>query len=180
MDWKEDIEVKFFIPAGSLGIITEAKIADTNIRNNKPKHEKVVRALWDTGATVSTISRNLAEELHLEMMGAQTYQAYEGIGVAKTVLALSFPGNSKWCALVEAQEMGSREGDFDFIIGMDIIGLGMTWLHPDPDGGMHMSFRFNPERFINLEKDEPAVTIGKMQWFTKRMSDIRLGKAGVF
>lgn len=80
------------------------------------------QCLWDTGASSSCISKNLAEKLGLKQVGiAQSFTA-AGPTLAKTyVVNIGLP-NHVQIPMVQVSE--AVLNGFDVLIGMDIITLG--------------------------------------------------------
>lgn len=105
-------------------LLTECGICQAYIPNPNIPHPKVVtfRALWDTGATCSTISPKVAE-----ILGLRHYRfvnVFHAQGESQTKLYkvnILLPNN------VGFPVMTVLEGnlhDFDVLIGMDIISRG--------------------------------------------------------
>jgi hypothetical protein len=98
------------------------------------------RALWDTGATGSLINSQLAHELNLTPVGSRTLIHDGGQDLRNTYIVNIFLPNhvAIWGALVA--ESGNIVGNFDAIIGMDIITMGDMAL-TNCNGESCMSFR---------------------------------------
>ena len=99
------------------------------------------RALWDTGAIYSVISKSLAEKLGLfptDTQRAYTAQAFSEASIHRVDIML--PNN----IVVKGLQIGDGEfQDFDFLIGMDVISLGD--LHLTNDGNTVFRFAIPPE-----------------------------------
>jgi len=80
------------------------------------------RALWDTGAIYSVISKSLADKLGLfptDTQRAYTAQGFYEASIYRVDIML--PNN----IVVKGLQIGDGEfQDFDFLIGMDVISLG--------------------------------------------------------
>lgn len=80
------------------------------------------QCLWDTGASSSCISKNLAEKLGLKQVGvAQSFTAAGPILVKTYVVNIVLP-NQVQISMVQVSE--AVLNGFDVLIGMDIITLG--------------------------------------------------------
>lgn len=82
------------------------------------------KALWDTGATKSGISANLAQSLGLVPTGQVTVNHAGGSGPRPTyVINLALPHQVGVFGL-QTMEFTHAPGSFEVIIGMDVICLG--------------------------------------------------------
>jgi hypothetical protein len=89
-----------------------------------PEKTEQVIALWDTGATTSSISSGLAARLSLPAIGMAQVQAAGGIHDSRLFsIDIIFPQPNFIINNVEATEFKDN-GVFDVLIGMDIITLG--------------------------------------------------------
>ena len=99
------------------------------------------RALWDTGAIYSVISKSLADKLGLfptDTQRAYTEQGFYEASIYRVDIML--PNN----IVVKGLQIGDGEfQDFDFLIGMDVISLGD--LHLTNDGNTVFRFAIPPE-----------------------------------
>lgn len=100
-----------------LGVVTEIEV--TNPITSEKRH---VRALWDTGATYTCVSKQLSEEMKLEIIGE-----YKLIGPLMAVthvpsfnITLRLNQNKSAHYQIKA---GMFEGnkDFDVVLGLDMI-----------------------------------------------------------
>lgn len=80
------------------------------------------RALWDTGATTSGITRQLAEKLELLPVSTRRVSDFHGTYDDNVYWVKVRIGNDIVFPLIEATE--GNLGDCDFLIGMDIISKG--------------------------------------------------------
>ena len=103
------------------------------------------RALWDTGAIYSVISKSLAEKLGLfptDTQRAYTAQGFYEASIYRVDIML--PSN----IVIKKLQIGDGEfQDFDFLIGMDVISLGD--FHLTNDGNTVFKFVIPPEESPN-------------------------------
>ena len=99
------------------------------------------RALWDTGAICSVISKSLADKLWLFLTDTQRAYTAQGFYEASIYrVDIMLPNN----IVVKGLQIGDGEfQDFDFLIGMDVISLGD--LHLTNDGNTVFKFAIPPE-----------------------------------
>ena len=84
---------------------------------------KVVRSLWDTGASVSLISARVAKVLDLMSIGKSGVSGYnEGIDVKDTYCVHVGLPTGDIVTNIMAMEFDGDE--YDVVIGMDVIGKG--------------------------------------------------------
>jgi predicted aspartyl protease len=106
-------------PDLSLRLITEAEIFEVSLPQKKIR----VKALWDTGAMLSAITPEVAQELNLIPFNRMTVNGINNTSIADlTKVSIKLPNlievkntNVIVCNLVK---------DVDLLIGMDIIRLG--------------------------------------------------------
>ena len=82
------------------------------------------RALWDTGATNCAITKDTADKLGLPIISKAKVSHADGESIQNVYLLNLFLPNRLMIQIVRATECKSVRGNFDFIIGMDIITLG--------------------------------------------------------
>lgn len=81
---RQQDRIKFLVPQGSKYIVSPLRLS-----NHETGASAVVNAVWDTGATRSAVSPNMADYLNLEKRGGGFTT---GIGGRVEVrLALAFP-----------------------------------------------------------------------------------------
>ena len=106
------------------------------------------RALWDTGAIYSVISKSLADKLGL--FPTDTQRAYTAQGFYETSIYrvdIMLPNNM----VVKGLQIGDGEFQgFDFLIGMDVISLGD--FHLTNDSNTVFKFVIPPEKSPNNSK----------------------------
>lgn len=101
--------------------------------NMPPKKTLQVRALFDTGANVSCITDNISNHLNLIPIGKVPVSTASGnvfFNKYKIRLALPFPTNDpftfKMSEILDIEVSQTQNNpNFDMIIGMDIIKLGV-------------------------------------------------------
>ena len=110
------------------------------------------RALWDTGATNCAITKAKADQLGLPRTGKAKVGHADGESIQDVYsLNLHLP-NKLIIPMVRATECKSAYGNFDFIIGMDIITLGDFAL-TNLGGISTISFRVPSVRTIDYVKE---------------------------
>ena len=82
------------------------------------------KALWDTGATNCAITKRMATRLGLAPSGKGTVYHANGEAEVDVYYLNLFLPNHFVLPVIPASECVSVHGNFDFIIGMDIITLG--------------------------------------------------------
>lgn len=118
----------FFAPQGEAfarEIVTEVAIGfpvlstDTDIA----LFQQGLKAVWDTGAMGTSISKSLAEKLNLDKIGEVEIQGVTGSAFcSKYLVSLILPNN----ILIHELEVSDCEGNIgcDVLIGMDVIAMG--------------------------------------------------------
>lgn len=81
-------------------------------------------AIWDTGATSSMISEQLATALQLKPQGSVKVSGVHGVEDAKTYTIDLLFGNGFIYEGLQVSEAGNNAG-FDVLIGMDVISKGL-------------------------------------------------------
>ena len=82
------------------------------------------KALWDTGATNSAITQNIIQTLKLVPIGQAQVQHAKGVSNSDVFLVNIYLPNKFVIPFVRVTEATIVGGQFDIIIGMDIITLG--------------------------------------------------------
>ncbi len=104
-------------------LVSQPIIGEDVTRSDDPRFIKAT-ALWDTGATVSCISRVLAEKMKLVVSGRVNASHAKGSSVSDIfVIDIVLPNNLR-IPLIDALEIENVDGKFDIIIGMNIISQG--------------------------------------------------------
>ena len=151
-----DTHYKVKLPDGFHAIVTPVKIK--NVLNGR---EKVVNAVWDTGATYSAATKRVVDELDLFEMAKGVTNGIAGTVIGSTRMALTFPGNRKYATWAEMNEVLELPGDFDVLLGLDVISRGDLHLTQEQDG-LWFEFVFDTKKFINMEDDGPQEVIRKL------------------
>lgn len=105
-------------------LITPVRICIAHIPTQGKFHPpvKIINALWDTGATCTTISKKVADTLGLTPFRFEDVYHAQGMGKAKVYKANIILPND-----IEFPALSVLEGDLhgcDALIGMDIITQG--------------------------------------------------------
>ena len=87
------------------------------------KRVKVLRSLWDTGASVSLISARVAKVLGLTSIGKSGISGYnEGVDVKDTYhVHIGLPTGD---IVTDIMAMEFESDEYDVVIGMDVICKG--------------------------------------------------------
>ena len=133
-------------------IVTESYIyAPVDLSSCKDvKRVKVVRSLWDTGASVSLISARVAKVLGLVSIGKSGVSGYnEGVDVKDTYCVHVGLPTGDIVTNIMAMEFDSDE--YDVVIGMDVIGKGDLAI-TNLNDRTTFSFRIPSEEVIDFSK----------------------------
>lgn len=136
-------------------LITPAKICIAHVPSPDKPHPPVitVNALWDTGATCTTISNKVAVALGLTPFRFEDVYHAQGVGKAKVYKAnIILPNN------IEFPVLSVLEGDLhgcDMLIGMDIISQGDFAL-TNRDGKTVFSFQIPSTHLYDFVKQQTA------------------------
>ncbi len=120
-------------------------------------------AIWDTGATNTVITENVAKQCGLVPTGLTQVHSVHGSKLANTYLVNVYLPNH-----VEVQGLRVTEGDlleFDLLIGMDIISTG-DFAVTNFRGKTMFSFRVPSQAHIDFVADH--VPMVKKPAFTTR------------
>ena len=134
-------------------IVTESYIyAPVDLSSCKDvKRVKVVRSLWDTGASVSLISARVAKVLGLVSIGKSGVSGYnEGIDVKDTYCVYVGLPTGDIVTNIMAMEFDSDE--YDVVIGMDVIGKGDLAV-TNLNDRTTFTFRIPSEEVIDFSKE---------------------------
>ena len=102
--------------------VTNKLLSDATIRFNN--NEIIVRALWDTGATRTCISKDVVSSLGLTPVGKQQIHTPSGVSTANTYqLDILLPNNVMALNIVVFDSEIGTQG-IGALIGMDIINQG--------------------------------------------------------
>lgn len=138
------------------------------VMNLSPQREVVVNAVWDTGATFSSVAQWVVKRLELSADGKGVSIGVGGSVGGSTSICFAFPGNRRYAALVEASWLPDVKGVPDFIIGLDIILMGEMTLR-SYGGTAELLFEFDTSRFIDFKEDDQTTTMSKMMAFREQL-----------
>ena len=115
-----------------------------------------VSAVWDTGATGTAVSARIAQSLGLRPIAkteARAVNATEIVNVYSIDVMLPNGVGILNVRAIEAQNLG----EFDVLLGMDIIGLG-DFAITNADNQTWFSFRVPPDiKHIDYTADAEAI-----------------------
>ncbi len=121
------------------------------------------KALWDTGASSSVISKKTAEEMKLIPTGTTQMSHAGGTGTVNTYTVNIMLPNKVGFPCISVAQCSDEFGDFGAIIGMDLITVGdfaitnfphtvMTFRHPSVQ---KINF-VEDTKFIGVSSKEPC------------------------
>jgi hypothetical protein len=96
---------------------------DPNAPGKPPKIDHF-KAIWDTGATNSIITKKIVEMLELEPSGIVTIIGVNGKMKRKSFFINFYLPNHVMLPGVKVTECDDLSGNFNILIGMDVIGIG--------------------------------------------------------
>ena len=135
-------------------LITDCGVCEAYLPNPNKVHPKVYtfKALWDTGATITTISKNIVSTLGLTPIGFGDVSHAGGTAKAGVyILNVILPNG------LESRPMKVLDGvlgDFDILIGMDIIHQG-DFAVTHSDGKTTFTFRIPSTEKIDFVNATP-------------------------
>ena len=84
-----------------------------------------LKAVWDTGATATSIKNGVASELGLKPTGKAILQTANGPCKVNTYLvSLTLPNKVRIRSLVVNEANLGQQGDIEMLVGMDVIRMG--------------------------------------------------------
>ena len=139
MDFTKSFEI-----TNSIELITECGISIScksddyiSFDDNRIIHDK---ALWDTGATHTWVSKSLIKRLNLQPLGNVAAESLEGTGNYKYYRAnLYLPNNVYLFNQRVIEFKDDIDAKYKIIIGMNIISLGSFSINKT-DAGIDMRF----------------------------------------
>lgn len=131
---------------------TNALITSKYIEKNTSYDLTIRNVLWDTGASKSTISPRVVNDLNLTPMGICTLSTANGLVQAKTyVVDIGLPNKvTIKDVMVSCADIGDN---IDALIGMDIITLG-DFSVTNVNGKTKFSFRIPSVKAIDYVKED--------------------------
>lgn len=109
---------------GIMNMLKTDTLVLSNVRNNSiPYTPKLWRGLWDTGASKSSITKRIVDDLNLVPVGNTNIGTANGVVTVNTYFVdFGLPnGVTVKNVLVSCADLGD---DIDILIGMDIIRHG--------------------------------------------------------
>lgn len=137
-------------------------------KQNQPDHPgTVTKALWDTGASQTCISKKIADGLQLNPTGSQMVHHAAGVHVVGTYFVSALLPNQVGVPNIRVCEFSGNDG-FDVLIGMDIITQG-DFSITNVNGISIVSFRTPSTKSIDyvleseqlIEMNKPSSSIGR-------------------
>jgi predicted aspartyl protease len=104
-------------------VYISSAIASSSKQISRPPDSKQYRALWDTGATGSVITRKVVDECGLKPISIANVHHAKGTGTSNVYLVSIFLPNGVCFPSLRVTE-GELAGDAEVLIGMDIMGRG--------------------------------------------------------
>ena len=124
------------------------------------------KALWDTGSSNSSITKQKADEIGLVPIGKVEVHHAAGTSLRNSYLLNIYLPNRFSIPMVRVTECTSVAGGFDFIVGMEIIVLG-DFAITNVGGKTTVSFRMPSTKAIDFVQDmrlaENADHVGRNQ-----------------
>lgn len=115
------------------------------------------RALWDTGATGSVITPQVARDLGLIATGQSAHTGINGVSTSNTYVIDLYLAEGLRISTTAA-EAGEHDLGFDVIIGMNIISMG-DFAVTSLNGLTTMSYRYPSLQTIDFgQSSKPPIT----------------------
>jgi hypothetical protein len=122
------------------GGILRVLVSKVNVFASGLSEHATINAIWDTGASGSAISKNVAQHLGLIPTGMAQVNTAAGSVIQRTyTIDIGLP-NNVLIQSITATEIDALTGGCDALIGMDIITLG-DFSITNHKGNTCMSFR---------------------------------------
>jgi len=147
-------------------LITECGVCEAYIPTSDNGHPKIfkVRALWDTGATKTTVSENVVKALNLIPIGFGDVSHAGGTRKAGLYrLSIVLPNG------LQSPPMNVLDGvlyGFDVLIGMDIISQG-DFAVTHSDGKTTFTFRLPSFEKLDFVRTNQVATLPTAKHTTK-------------
>lgn len=142
-------EIKTYVGVGHAFIVDKLDKFKEPLKNN-------LIAVWDTGATGTTITKKLAEDLALDEIGEVRTYGVTGSEISKKyVISLYLPND----IVIPELEVSSCIGDIgcDVLVGMDVITRGDFVINNERD--TTFSFRIPSVECVDFTKHLPRSAI---------------------
>lgn len=135
----------------SKGGLLRVLISDLTVVDSVSNKSCSIKAIWDTGATGSVITKKVAADLGVLPSGKSQVSTANGTVIQNTyIVSLVLPQG----LIVEGvlvTEVDSLNGNCDALIGMDIVSLG-DFSITNFDGVTTMSFRVPSQNEVDFAK----------------------------
>ena len=151
----QDRELNFVSPVSDMQLCSVVRVSKTRVDGKTLKIKRHrVKALWDTGAVTSAISRSLADILGLKVREHTVLQTASGsVRVAKDLVLLDLMLDDTVIPVMAAVVDSVPGKNIDFLIGMDVIMCGSLSVDTVPhEGNFHVSFIPYPGLFKNIQE----------------------------
>ncbi|MGH2646773.1 MAG: retropepsin-like aspartic protease [Ginsengibacter sp.] len=127
-------------------------ITDVNVHVSAQKNFSSVKAIWDTGATGSAITKKVVQQLGLVATGMANVHTANGMALQKTyTIDIGLPNKTVIQGII-ATEIDALTTGCDALIGMDVITLG-DFSITNHKGTTCMSFRVPSGHEIDYVKN---------------------------
>lgn len=138
-------ELTFSSPMSGLQLCSQVRISKPISESGKVVVKRcAVRALWDTGAVISGVSRRVASKLGLKAKERARLATVAGESPAVKDIVLLDLFINNMVIPVKVVIVDSVPGtDNDFLIGMDVIQCGALSVRSDHDGHL-FNVEFSP------------------------------------
>jgi len=113
-------------------------------------------AIWDTGATKSVITEKVAQALNLTPISIREVGTAGGKFLKNVYLVNIYLPNNVAFQFVEVTEMEAITGDYDLLIGMDIIATG-DFAITNYQGKTVFSFRWPSSTVIDFVEESKEI-----------------------
>lgn len=111
-----------------------------------------VKAQWDTGATGTCISRELATKIGLAPIGVQIVQTPSGSAILNTYLVNLILNDEVIIKDLCVMDSEIGKQGIDVLIGMDVISIG-DFAVSNFEGKTHFSFRIPSQEHVEYKRD---------------------------
>ena len=148
----------------AVGIVTEVTLESRNYRGS-------IKALWDTGASSTCVSKEAAEAFHLKYLGESYVKTAGGPKPCKRYLTKITLPNNVAVEDVEVYAVDINDQGVDALIGMDIITSG-DFAITNYGGKTVCTFRIPSKKNIDFVPEANADNI----ILAKRMKSAAQGK----
>jgi hypothetical protein len=161
------------VESNTLQLISEARIISSYTNTGK-KEIREVKALWDTGATVSMISSTLATEMDLlalakiRIHGVNSHETVDQYQ-AQVVIMNRVTRNVKLApaGLHKRDPKGPPDSEIELLLGMDIISQGDFFVGShEVNGSIDLVFSFQIPSCL-----EPLDFVKEINSFNKEYAD---------